>query len=387
MTEVIPASLEKHIQYCEQEGFMGYDPYDTLNSSLNFHAFGKLGPLLAIQIQKRNPVNIRGMIGIRKGINPKGMGLFLKAYSILYKKTLNKKYLEKADFIFEWLKKNYSIGYSGHAWGYNFDWASPGSYLKAYTPSVVVTSFVIDGIFEYYKIKESKEASDIIKSSACYIINDIPITHFNEGISFSYTHLSKGCCYNASLLAAEVLAKKDFINNTSEYTSLVNEAIDYVISRQLPDGRWNYSFNTETGKERTQIDFHQGFILVSLDQLNRLMGSARRDITESVKKGLLFYRNNQFLETGRALWRFPFKWPVDIHNQSQGIITFSRLKKYGNDYLSFSRKIANWTVMNMRSDKGYFYYRKNPFFTNKISYMRWSQAWMMLALAELISNE
>ena len=94
MTEVIPASLEKLIQYCEQEGFMGYDPYDTLNSSLNFHAFGKLGPLLAIQIQKRNPVNIRGMIGIRKGINPKGMGLFLKAYSILYKKTLNKKYLE-----------------------------------------------------------------------------------------------------------------------------------------------------------------------------------------------------------------------------------------------------------------------------------------------------
>jgi len=275
----------------------------------------------------------------------------------------------------------------GYAWGYNFDWASPGSYLKAYTPSVVVTSFVIDGIFEYYKIKESKEAGDILKSSASYIIKDIPITHFNEGISFSYTHLSKGSCYNASLLAAEVLAKTDFINNTSDYTSLVNEAVDYVISKQLSDGRWNYSYNTETGKERSQIDFHQGFILVSLDQLNRLMGFARTDITETIEKGLSFYRNNQFLETGRALWRMPQKWPVDIHNQSQGIITFSRLKKYNADYLSFANKIADWTIKNMQSDKGYFYYRKNPVFINKIPYMRWSQAWMMLALAELISNE
>lgn len=381
------SSLEKLIKYCEQELFMGFDPYDTLNSSLNFSALGKIAPLVAIQIQKRNPVNIRRMIGISKGINPKGMGLFLKAYCILYKETLNKKYLEKADFIFDWLKENYSKGYSGYAWGYNFDWASPGSYIKAYTPSVVVTSFVIDGIFEYRSITNSKEASEIIKSSALYIINDIPITSFKDGISFSYTHLSKGSCYNASLLAAEVLAKKDFINNTSDYTSLVNEAIDYVISKQLPDGRWNYSFNAETGKERTQIDFHQGFILVSLDQLNSLMGFVRTDITETVKKGLSFYRNNQFLETGRALWRIPDKWPVDIHNQSQGIITFSRLKKYGFEYLGFSRKIANWTVNNMQSDKGYFYYRKNPFFTNRIPYMRWSQAWMMLALAELISNE
>ena len=105
MTKVILASLEKLIQYCEQEGFMGHDPYDTLNSSLNFSALGKLAPLVAIQIQKRNPINIRPLIGIRKGINPKGMGLFLKAYCILYNKKRDKRYLEKADFIFKWLKK------------------------------------------------------------------------------------------------------------------------------------------------------------------------------------------------------------------------------------------------------------------------------------------
>ncbi len=327
------------------------------------------------------------MIGIHKGINPKGMGLFLKAYSILYKKTLNNKYLEKADLIFEWLKKNYSKGYSGYAWGYNFDWASPGSYLKAYTPSVVVTSFVIDGIFEYKKITNSKEAAEIIKSSALYIINDIPITHFDDSISFSYTHLSKGCCYNANLLAAEVLAKADFINKTSDYTTLINRAVDYVISKQMSDGGWNYSYNPEKCNERIQIDFHQGFILVSLDNLNKITGTERKNVIEAITKGLSYYRNKQYLDTGQALWRIPKKWPVDIHNQSQGIITFSRLKEYSSDYLSFAQTIADWTIKNMQADKGCFYYRKNPVFTNKIPYMRWSQAWMLLALAELISNE
>ncbi|MBN1183889.1 MAG: hypothetical protein JXB49_16470 [Bacteroidales bacterium] len=384
---MIEESLKSLVSYIERESFKGYDPYDILNSKIDFLKIGTKAAAILTQIHKRNPVNVRSFIGIKKEINPKGAGLLLKAYCLLYCKTHDSKYLEKADFLFSWLSQNISKGYSGKCWGYNFDWASPGSYLKAYTPSVVVTSFIIDGIFEYYKITNSKEAAEIIRSSASYIINDIPVTHFKEGISFAYTHLSKGCCYNASLLAAEILAKTDFINNTAEYTSLVNKAVDFVLSKQMPDGRWNYSYNTDNGTEREQIDFHQGFILVSLDQINSLMGFVRTDIKEAVKKGLSYYRNKQFFDSGQALWRIPYKWPVDIHNQSQGIITFTRLQKYGADYISFAQKVAEWTIENMLSDNGYFYYRKNLLCTNKIPYMRWSQAWMMLALAELISNE
>jgi len=35
----------------------------------------------------------------------------------------------------------------------------------------------------------------------------------------------------------------------------------------------------------------------------------------------------------------------------------------------------------MQSKNGYFFYQKKRFFKNKISYMRWSQAWMLYALA------
>jgi hypothetical protein len=384
---MVRESLLKLVEHIEASNFKGWDPYDTLNSPLNLKVLGKWIPILAIQVQKRNPINIRPILGIKKDYNPKGIALFLKAYSLLYKKTREKEYLEKANWLFDWLDNNYTIGFSGKCWGYNFCWANPGGSLPAYTPSVVVTSFVIDGIFEYYKVTNNQKAKETIINSAGYIKNDIPITSHKDGISFAYTHLSKDSCYNASLLAAEILSKADFVSKSSVSNVLVNKAIDFILSRQKPDGEWWYSYNPETGKERNQIDFHQGFILVSLENLNELLIEPRKDVNYSIEKGLFYYRNNQFFENGQALWRIPQKWPVDIHNQSQGIITFSRLKEYNVDYLGFATRIAEWTITKMQSSRGYFYYRKTPFFINRIPYMRWSQAWMMLALSELLSNE
>lgn len=373
--------------YVENEQFKGYDPYDTLNSLINFKLIGEWGPAVITQIQKRNPFNIRPLLGVEKDFNPKGIGIFLKAYIKLYQKTGEKKYLEKSDWLFGWLNNNYSKGFAGKCWGYNFNWANPGGNLPAYAPTVVVTSFVIDGMFDYYKVTKNPDAKAAILCASEYIKNDIPVTSYDEGISFAYTHISKDICYNASLLTAEILARADSVNKSSENEVLINKAIDYVLSRQKPEGEWWYSYNQETGKERKQIDFHQGFILVSLANLNELLTKPRKDVTKAVEKGLFYYRHNQFFENGQSLWRLPKKWPVDIHNQSQGIITFSRLKNFDPDYLDFAVRIAEWTIKNMQAKKGYFYYRKTPLFINRIPYMRWSQAWMMLALAELLTNE
>jgi len=49
-------------------------------------------------------------------------------------------------------------------------------------------------------------------------------------------------------------------------------------------------------------------------------------------------------------------------------------------------KIAKWTIDNIQDEKGYFYYQRYRFFTNKIPYMRWSQAWMFYAITEYMSK-
>ncbi len=149
---MIQQSFKKIEAYIRKEHYKGYDPYDTLNSWKPFHWFGKWGPVLAIQFQKRNPVNVRPLIGIKKEINPKAFGLFLQAYAMLYQKTNNKAYLDQAAYFFNWLKDNYSKGYCGKGWGYNFPWASREKYLDKYVPSAVVTGFVARGLYEYYQI-------------------------------------------------------------------------------------------------------------------------------------------------------------------------------------------------------------------------------------------
>ena len=380
------SSIIKLRDYIEHNDFKGYDPYDTLNSFINFKMFGKWGPPVAIQFGKKNPFNIRPLMGIKKGLNPKGMGLFLKAYSTLYRITGEQRYKEKATYLFNWLSEHPSEGYSGFCWGYNFDWASPGSYHDAYTPSGVVTSFVIDGVYEYLKVFGDKDAEEIIHSAAKYINVDLPVTELDGGLSIAYTPHSKGACYNASLLGAEILVKSAALNHNIEYLNKAKSAVNFVLTRQKEDGRWNYSFNPENNTERAQIDFHQGYVAQSLYRYMELSGDRDPKIESAVRRGLDFYFKNQFFENGRAKWRLPKLYPADIHNQSQGIISLVEMNSYSDQYLPFADKIAKWTIDNMQHKNGYFYYQKFKNFSNKIPYIRWSQAWMLLALSTLLDK-
>ncbi len=314
------------------------------------------------------------------------MGLFLNGFSLLYKKTNDIKYLKKAEYFFEWLKNNYSKGYSGYCWGYNFPWADRAMYVDAFVPSAVVTGFVCKGIYTYWKITKNPEAAKVINSAAKFVIKDLPITENDEGICFSYVPITKNIYYNASLLAAEVLCYDYVINNTQKNNELILKAINFVINKQLNNGRWNYKLDPFTGKEKAQVDFHQGFILDSIYSMITELEINDENILSILTRGLNFYQHNQFDKDGVSLWRIPKKWPIEIHNQSQGIITFSKLSKLDDSAIEFATKIALWTIENMQSDSGYFFYRINKNYKIKISYIRWAQAWMFLALSTLFSN-
>lgn len=384
---MISTSLDNLLSFIQSQEYRGYDPYDTLNSPFDFNHLGRWTPSVAIQIQKRNPFNIRPLLGIKKERNPKGLGLLLKAFSILYQLDPRPDYKKNAQELYHWLVEHPSTGFSGICWGYNFDWANPGGYLPAYTPSIVVTAFVIDGIFEYYHTFHVAHARDVIVDSINYILNDLPRMESDDGICFAYTHQSKDCCYNASLLGAETLTRAWTLNQDDNLLELARSATRLVLSRQKPDGEWYYSFDPAKGTERRQIDFHQGFVLVSLFNYLHLVKNRDADLVAALQKGLCFYKERQFDVNGRSYWRLPKKWPSDIHHQAQGIITFSLLREFDPSYLPFARRIAEWTIQNMQDRKGYFYYQKHRLYTNRIPYMRWGQEWMLLALAELLRAE
>ncbi len=144
-------SLKKHV---ENENFRGYDPYDALISPL-----AKLLPensryprIFLTQGIRRLPVNIRPLLGIKKGLNPKGLGLFLSGYVRLYSLTKDKSDRDQIENLFHILTELKSKGYSGDCWGFNFPWQNRNQLFPVYTPTIVNTSFIGHSLIDAYEL-------------------------------------------------------------------------------------------------------------------------------------------------------------------------------------------------------------------------------------------
>src|SRR5207245_4920672 len=87
--------------YVENREYAGYDPYDALNSPLLRVANGgtKWCRIACIQLLKRCPVNLRPLLGIRPGQNPKALGLFLEGYARLYRRERRDEYADSAAYL------------------------------------------------------------------------------------------------------------------------------------------------------------------------------------------------------------------------------------------------------------------------------------------------
>lgn len=380
-------SFNELLQFIEKENFKGYDPYDLLNSPCPFKIFGHMAQAIMVQVGKLFPFNIRPLLCVKKSLNPKGLGLLLSAYSILYKLTKNEKFLNTAHYLYDELKKSRSKGYDEYCWGYNFVWANPQNVHPKYMPSSVVTSFVCQGVFEYYKITGNEEVIKIIQSASQYILKYLKRTVTNDGICLSYTEEQKDCCYNASLLSGELLSIQYVFSRDDTLYRLIKDIVSFVLAHQKDNGSWDYSIDLATGKERHQLDFHQGFILCSLYRICQNIGEMSSEVENAIRKGLQYYRTNQFFDNGRSLWRVPDLYPIDIHNQTQGIITFCQLSKFDEKLKDFAKTITEWTIENMQSKKGHFYYRIFRFYTIRTPFIRWSEAWMLLAFSYLLNTE
>src|SRR5690554_2386926 len=374
-------NLEK---YVAQRQYKGYDPYDVLTSKFPFQSLGKWPPVLAIQVFKRNPINLRKIFGVPKMWNPKGLGLFLHGYSLLPKSADNQK---KCEWIFEKIMELKTPDTPGVSWGYNFPWASPEKYLKAWSPTSVVSGFIVQGLDAYYRKYGDKRALEAMEQVCVFMNEALYHTEKDNAYMISYSTVQADFCYNASLLAAETYARTYAHNHQQAYYDIARRALDTVVSRQKTDGSWNYSENIATGRKRVQIDFHQGFVIDSMLAISNALNYFPETIERALQQGFEFYHDYQFMDSGRALWRLPSKYPADIHHQAQGILTAIRYHRYSRSRRAapLAKRVLQYTRINFQDRRGYFYYRKHKYFTDRTTYMRWGNAWMFLAMAETLA--
>lgn len=368
--------------------FGGYDPYDALNSRLLKSIPSRFFRLGITQIYVYSPINLRPLTGVGKGINPKALGLILSAACRLHDsgEMEDKKFNRVSESLLQLIVGSRSKGYSCSCWGFNFPWQDLTRFSDPFIPTIVNTSFVANGLLDLYGITKDEKVLELCLGARQFILEDLNRFENEHGICFSYTPIDSNVVHNASLLGASYLSRLGKVTGNEEDLELVKKAMEFSLAYQREDGSWPYSLNKDNGSERMQIDFHQGFNIDCLLQIAETSGIETAEVNEAVGKGAEFYFDKQF-EGGRSLWRWPRRWPVDIHHQAQGIITASRMLYFtGEDrYREKAYEIMAYTIKHFRKKDGRFCYQKWPLFKNRINYLRWSDAWMLLATAHFNS--
>lgn len=379
-TDKVKKSFIQLKQYCEKEAFMGYDPYDGLNSSVfqRIPILRKI-PLFRlawIQLFKRSPINIRKWAGIEPDYNPKALGLFLSAYCKLYHHEAKDEYLDKIKYFIQKIIDTQSVGYSGSCWGYNFDWQSKAFFQPKNTPTIVATSFIANGLLDAYDILKDSSLLDRARSSCQFIMDDLNRIEGNDGsFAFSYSPLDKSVVYNASLLGAKLLARTYHHTKEPILIETASKAVLYCCGKQQENGSWTYG---EASFHQWVDNFHTGYNLESIADYMHYSNDQR--FIEVLNKGYYYYIKHFFNENGMAKYYNDSTYPIDIHAPSQLIVTLEKLGKI-EEKRTLIDQVLDWTIDKMQSKKGYFYYQINQFFTSKIPYMRWSQAWMFLSMS------
>jgi rhamnogalacturonyl hydrolase YesR len=366
-------------KFCEKEEFKGWDPYDGLNSWIiqkTILGKSRLFRLAWIQLFKRSPINLRVVFGVRKDYNPKGLGLFLTGYCNLYKKDPKQEYLTKINFLTQKILELRTPGYSGACWGYNFDWQSRAFFQPKFTPTVVATTFIVESLLLVYEITKEEELLNIAKSSTKFILSDLNKTHDSDNnYTLSYSPLDKTQVYNAGLLGAKLLCLVYQYSKEEVLIMNAKKIVSFVCKCQREDGAWTYG----TLPFHQWIDnFHTGYNLECISTYQQI--SKDKSFDKNISKGLKYYLKTFFTEDGISKYYNDRVFPIDIHAPAQLIVTLSKLKVFSKNEALINR-VLEWTINNMQSNKGYFYYQKNKFFTSKIPYIRWAQAWMFYALS------
>lgn len=372
-------SVSNLLNYIKKENYKGFDPYDALNSPIFKKSFLKDNKILRFGIQqviKRLPVNLRKLIGIRKSINPVTIGLLIPAYSYLAKlNSSNKGILEEVNSLLDILEKISSKGYSGICWGYDFDWEAKYAKIPAYTPTIVATGIITNGLFESYKLLKIERMYEMCKSACSFINKDLNRNYEGNTFCWSYSPYDNQKVFNATLKGARLFSQVYSIEKTNyNLIEQAKQTVLYVINSQNPDKSWSYS----KGDSRIWVDnFHTGYVLDCLREYKD--NSEDKSPETSIKTGFEYYINSFFKDNIIPKYYNNSLYPIDSTAIAQSIIT---LTNFNN--LEMAKNIAQWSIKNMQDGDGYFYYQRHRLYTNKISYMRWSNAWMFNALAKLL---
>lgn len=369
--------------YAERRRYRGYSKYDALNSPIVRALCLGLPPLkwAASQAVMRSPVNLRPLLGVRKGVNPKGMGVFALAYLVAEEATGDPPLLDRARSCLDWLAEHPATGFSGACWGYNHEWPGLRFTAPRNFPNLVVTGNCALAFVQAHERTGEGRFLETARGAVEFIRNDLEVLQDSSRFkAYSYVPGSRWTVVNPQGLAATVLSRIGRLTGERDLSEEARRLMNFVIDRQQPSGAWFYADPPDSSPVKHD-NYHTGNVLDWVLLTGEALGTD--EWLPAYRRGLDFYRRHLFTPAGAPKARHDRHLPYNVHGAAQGAITFARAAMVLDEprHLEMVDRILGWALAHLRAPDGHFYYERLGPFVNRTDLMRWNQAWMACALA------
>jgi hypothetical protein len=382
--EVLEA-LDLLLVWLDANGLAGYDPYDILGSPgfarITADSSPRLVRRVLLSARHRYPRATRRLFGVKPAVNAKGVGLLLSSHLRL--ESLGYETHTDADECARWLAANPSPGYPGAAWGYPFDWYTR-EFIPAFTPSAVVTATCGQALLDHAEFRDDETSREAARGAAQFLAEGLNRSTDEEGdICLSYTPLDHFQVHNASLMAAEYLLRAARAFSVPEWYELAASCMRFTVADQLEDGSFEYWAPAQ--RISTQIDnYHTGFVLRSL---YAFADAGFENAGRALDACWTHYRDTMLSPDGRPRNEPGADTPLDIHSCAESVLCPAVLSARFPEALDRAEAAARWTITNMRNADGTFIHGVWGHHRRTMTYLRWGQAWMLRAFAELLLAE
>lgn len=372
------------LSYCQANHWEGYDPYDALNSRV-FRVLplldSRVSRIALTQVLKRSPLNPRSLLQVPKTRNPKGLALALAALIKLSRLGLleNQDLIGKiADMLIALRSENTPYW----CWGYSFPWQTRTILVPRGAPNLVCTTFVANALLDAYERNSEPRYLAMATSAAEYLLNELYWNGENPVACFAYPlPTSRTRVHNANFLGAALLCRVYKLTGEKKYLEPAIRVARYSAGKQHDNGSWDYG---ELSTQSWVDNFHTGYNLCALQSISK--NAELSEFQTNIQSGFEFYRDQFFRDDSAPKYFHDRTYPIDIHSVAQSIITLAEFSDFSGENVGRAINVFEWAMQHMWDRQGYFYFQVLPWFLNRISYMRWSQAWMLLAMSTLLEQ-
>jgi len=376
--------LEATLAYARKRAYTGWDYGDGMSSAF-LQALPVHSRLLNLAVQelvKRTPVNLRPLFAVEQRRNYMGASLFAMA-NLTADRLAGRDgpiqgtvdYRSEARGLLDWLVEQSAGGPGRFSLGHSHQLQDLQGLADVNEPGAVTTSIGAKALLSGADL--DKSFPETARTAAPFVVEDLDYRPTDHGARITYSQNHEGEYYtlNAGALAGRLFTDLYDWFGDPRLRERAREILDHIAVKQTPCGGWYYRDPPEAS-HLSMDTHHNGFIVESYLRYRHATDSDRYDAT--IEDGLAFFET-LFGPDGAPAFDEQQSYPRDIHACAQGILTFT----YAGA-LARARRTLDWTLDNLYAGEGRFYFRKHRFYTNRVTLMRWCEAWMAFALAEYL---